>query len=65
MMIDTGTSQTTLTLSQQPQQPVQQTTPLVQPQFKDTFFGQVLLSVTVAVLTAYLTATLIRRRGGG
>jgi hypothetical protein len=36
-----------------------------QPSFKDTFFGQVLLSVTVAVVTAYLTAALIKRRGGG
>lgn len=32
--------------------------------FKDTFVGQVLLSVTIAVVTSYVTAVLIKRRGG-
>lgn len=63
MMIDAGKT------PQATDSPMTVTTPTVttpQPQFKDTFLGAVLLSVTVAVATAYATTVLIKRqrRGG-
>ncbi len=33
--------------------------------FKDTFWGQVMVGTMTAVITAYLTAALLRRRGEG
>ena len=63
MMIDAGNK--TPQATEQPQTPPPATTlPATTPQFKDTFIGSVLLSVTVAVVTAYVTAALIKRRGG-